>query len=149
MTLISIPHVILLQFCNYFCKNFCSFVNLKQINNNNNNNNNHIAYAVRVNLQLPECQKTPCPTQAQYLKFKWLQWNSNHNCLVRINKHSKHLAKLAQRFSRVVSTYMYGALPLCFYHNAFAFRMNLHPVTDWMSRNSLLETGNILNLIGN
>ena len=35
------PHVVLLQFCNYFCKHFCGFVNLKQINNNNNNNNNN------------------------------------------------------------------------------------------------------------
>ena len=29
------------------------------------------------NLYLPECQGTPCPKQAQYLKFKWLQRDSN------------------------------------------------------------------------
>ena len=34
--------MVLLQFCNYFCKNVCSFVNLKQIINDNNNNNNNI-----------------------------------------------------------------------------------------------------------
>ena len=28
-------------------------------------------------LQLPECQETPCLKQVQYLKFKWLQRDSN------------------------------------------------------------------------
>ena len=28
-------------------------------------------------LYLPECQGTPCSKQARYLKFKWLQWDSN------------------------------------------------------------------------
>ena len=28
-------------------------------------------------LYLPECQGTPCSKQARYLKFKWLQRDSN------------------------------------------------------------------------
>ena len=28
-------------------------------------------------LYLPECQGTPCSKQAPYLKFKWLQRDSN------------------------------------------------------------------------
>ena len=32
-------------------------------------------------LKLPECQGTPCPKQVQYLKFKWLQWDSNPQTL--------------------------------------------------------------------
>ena len=26
---------------------------------------------------MPECQRTPCSKQAQYRKFKWLQWDSS------------------------------------------------------------------------
>ena len=41
-----------------------------------------LSYHVRVwewihTLQLPECQGTPCSKQASYLKFKWLQRDSN------------------------------------------------------------------------
>ena len=38
----------------------------------------HTCFRVYIfTLCLPECQGTPCLTQAWNLKFKWLQWNSN------------------------------------------------------------------------
>ena len=32
-------------------------------------------------------------------------------------------------------------LDVCFYHVAYAFRVNVHSVTAWISRNSWLELG--------
>ena len=49
------------------------------------------------------------------------------------------LAKLAQYLSCVVRTYLFGALTLIL-HVTYAFRVSLHSVIDWMSRNSMLKT---------
>ena len=42
-----------------------------------------------------------------------------------------------------MSTHLFGALNVCFYNVTYAFRMNLHPVIDWMSSNSFLEADEI------
>ena len=64
-------------------------------------------------LYWPECQGTFCSKQALYLKFNWLQEDSNHKHLVP-KQTLKHLAKLTKWFSWVVSTYMYGAFDCIF-----------------------------------
>ena len=40
-----------------------------------------------------------------------------------------------------MSTYLNGALTVCFYHVTYAFRVNLHSAVARISRNPLLETG--------
>ena len=61
-------------------------------------------------LYLPECQGTPCSKQAWYLKFMWLQLDSNPQLI--------SLTKLTKWLSCVVSTYLYCAFDfiLLLYH---------------------------------
>ena len=61
---------------------------------------------------------------------------TNHTHLVR-KRALTHLAKLAKWMSCVVSNYLYSALSVCFYHDTYTFRVNLHSVVAWMPRNSL------------
>ena len=69
--------------------------------------------------------------------------------LSRIHNHFAHkrtfnrVAKLAKWWTCVVSTYLYGALTVCFYHVTYTFRGNIRFVNVWISRNSMLETSSI------
>ena len=67
-------------------------------------------------LKLPECQGTSFFKQAQYLKFKSLQWARTHNHLVH-KQNLNHLAKLTKWLSCVVSSYMYDAFETCMWHD--------------------------------
>ena len=60
------------------------------------------------NLQLSECQGTPCSKQTLYLKFRWLKRESNSQPLHK--QTLNHLAKLANWFSNVVGIYLYSAI---------------------------------------
>ena len=59
-----------------------------------------------------EALLTPCLKQAQHLKFKWSQWDSNPQPLLK--KTLNHLAKLANWLCCVVSIYLYGAFGCMF-----------------------------------
>ena len=69
--------------------------------------------------------------------------------LSRIYSHFVHkqtfnrIAKLAKWWNCVVSTYLYGALTVRFYHVTYTFRGNIRFVNAWISRKSMLETSSI------
>ena len=98
-------------------------------------------------LPLIECQGIPCSKQARHLKLKWLNRSPNHNHLAR-KQRLNHLDKLLKWLKCIVSTYLHGAIIVCFYHVTYAFRVNLHSVII-LNVNDLFTQNrcDILNLI--
>ena len=64
-------------------------------------------------LRLRECQETPCSKQAWYLKFKWLQLDSNPEPSVR-KRTLNNLLKQTKLLSCVLSTYLHGPFDCMF-----------------------------------
>ena len=108
----------------------------------------HVTYEVQSEstlYSLPECQGTPCPKQASYLKFKWLprNWIRTHNHLVR-EETLNHLAKWAKWFSCFVSIYLYGAFNCMLLSCHIRVSGWIYTLWfAWMSRNSLLRVGTL------
>ena len=48
-----------------------------------------------------------------------------------------------------MSTYPYGALTVCFYYVTYAFSVNLHSAVRWISKNGLLKTVAISEIVCN
>ena len=94
-------------------------------------------------LYLPECQGTPWSKQVRYLKFKWLQLDSNPQplCSER-NTHplgqTVQMNELCCEYLSVPCIWLYVLVLSC--NN---FTVNPHPRFAWISKNSLLETGAI------
>ena len=78
----------------------------------------------------------------------WLQQDSNpqlyghYNHLVR-KRTLNHLAKLAKWLSCVVSAYLYGAFNCVFFSCHIRVLKWIYTLNAWMSKNSLLKTGEI------
>ena len=88
-------------------------------------------------LQFPECEGNPCWRQAQYLKFKWLQLDSNH--LARKGT-LNHFAKLAKWLKVFLSSYLWIWLYVLVMPNT-RFRVHQRSIVAWISTNSFLQAG--------
>ena len=81
--------------------------------------------------------------------FAWNRrdiWNLSNSNGTRTHNHvicKRTLNYLAKWLSCVVGTYLSGALVVCFYRVLCAFRVNLHSLFGWISRNSLFEADTI------
>ena len=69
-------------------------------------------FRVNPHSRVLEYQGTPCPKQARYLKFKWLQGDRNPQPLRKPTLN--HLAKLANWLSCVVNSYLCGEFDCMF-----------------------------------
>ena len=82
-----------------------------------------------------ECQGNLCLKQAKYLKFKWLQQDSNLRSL--------NLLANTQPFSQIDQMILLCREYLfvrCMWLYNLRFKVNLHCLVAWMSTNSLLIT---------
>ena len=92
-------------------------------------------------LSLPECQGTPCSTQSQYLKLKWLYRQSNPQ-LLSSETSTQPFNQTGQMIEQ--STYLcreFDCIVLSC-HTIVTEWIHTH-IVAWMSRNSLLEAGAI------
>ena len=93
-------------------------------------------------LYLPEWQGTPCLKQAQNLKFKWLQLDTNPPQPVSSETNTqpfsqtRQMIELCCEYLSVWCIWLYFLIMSC-----TRFRVNPHSIVAWMSRNSLLEAG--------
>ena len=93
------------------------------------------------NLQLSECEGIPCCSDTQYLKFKWLQLDSNQESLTS-KTNSKPFAQTGRKievFPQYLSVPCNWLYILVMSRNRF--KVNPHSRVGWMSRNSLLQAG--------
>ena len=92
---------------------------------------------------LPECQVSPCPKQARYMKFKWLQRESNPQPLSWERK-PQSFAQTDQTIG--LNCEYLAVLCIWLYVNIISsmhFRVNPHSLFAWMSRNILLASRTI------
>ena len=92
---------------------------------------------------MPESQGTSCTKQVPYLKSKWLQWNSNPQLLssqtnTQPFSRTGQMIALCCEYLSVRCIWLYVLII-----SSTRFRVNLHSIAMWISRNSLLETGAI------
>ena len=94
-------------------------------------------------LYLTECEGTSSSKQAPYLKFKWLQRDSNPEPLTSKTNSQQliwtdQMIKLNYKYLSVPCVWLYVLVM-----SNMRFIMNSHSIFAWMSSNSLLETGAI------
>ena len=94
-------------------------------------------------LYLIECQGTPFSEQPQYLKFKWLQRDSNPEPLS-----SQTISQAFDQTDEMIELSREQLFVLCIWLYALVisrtyFRVNSHSIFPSMSRNSFLQTGEI------
>ena len=87
------------------------------------------------NLQLPECQGTPCSKQAPYLKIKWLQRDSHPQPLSSQTNtqpfgQTGQMIELCCEYLSVRCIWLY-----VFIMSRTSLRVNLHSTVAWMTRN--------------
>ena len=92
-------------------------------------------------LYTTKCQETICSKQARYLKFKWLQQDSNPQPLSSsVNSQpfsqTSQMIELCCEYLIVRSIWLYVLIK-----SRRHFRVNLHHIVAWMSCPALLKTG--------
>ena len=92
---------------------------------------------------LPECQGTFCSKEGRYLKFKWLQQDPNQQLF----SSSGDTQPFGQTQQMIEQNYEYLSVRCIWLYvpitSRTRFSVNLLPIFVWMSRNSLLERGDI------
>ena len=91
-------------------------------------------------LYLPEYQRNPCSKQAQYLKFKLLQRDSNPQPLSSYTNTQSfsqinQMTKLSYEYFSLLCIWLY-----LIFMSRTRFRVNSGSIFFWMSRNSFLVT---------
>ena len=105
-----------------------------------------LSYHVRIlewvhTLWFPKCQRTPCSKQALFLKFRWLQRDSNAQPLTLYMKTQPfgptcRMIQLRCEYLSVWCIWLYSLI-----NSHMTFRVNPHSIVSWMSRNFLLGAG--------
>ena len=102
--------------------------------------NAHVSEWIQT-LYLPECQGTPYSKEGQYLKFKWLQRDSNPEPLSSYTN-TQPFSQIDEMFEHNCE---YLSVPFISLHvlvmSHTHFTVNPHSIFAWMSRNSLLKKG--------